>query len=144
MKNQRIINIFKTYLAHTGKKITWEREEILTLLLEKQGHFKVEDIVKITESSKNRISRATVYRTFNMLESAGIISHFYDHNHEKSYEINHEHHDHLICAKCGKIIDFTNEDQEKIQKQICSQYHFFPIFHSLHIYGICQNCLTKD
>jgi Fur family ferric uptake transcriptional regulator len=60
---------------------------------------------------------------------------------EKVYK--KQHHDHLICINCGKIIEFYNEKVEELQNEICKINHFYPIEHRLGIKGYCKECIKK-
>jgi len=66
-------------------------------------------------------------------------------NNKTFYEVaNKEHHDHLICLSCGKIIEFHDEKIESIQNEVCKKYNFKPVYHRLEIFGICEDCQKKE
>ena len=90
------------------------------------------------------VSRATVYRTLNIMKELGFVEEVIKINNKTIYEISiKEHHDHLICTSCGKIIEFQSKNIEKLQEKICSNYNFLPKFHRLEIFGLCERCQKK-
>lgn len=136
---------FKAFLRRHQLKLTSERVAILATILKHGDHFDAESLHAQLRSQGGDISRATVYRTLDLLVQCGLVrknslgsSHA---NYEASPE--NEHHDHLICLNCNKVIEFFRPDLEKIQEQTCSQYGFKPLHHSLQIFGLCDACKDK-
>ncbi|MFA6618055.1 MAG: Fur family transcriptional regulator [Candidatus Neomarinimicrobiota bacterium] len=140
MDAELIKNRFKDFLRSKGKNITPERMDILSEVLNQKGHFKIEDIILKMSEAKNPISRATVYRSIKKIEEAGLIKYIRISNDEKVYEIQTEHHDHMICEKCGNIIEFHNEELEILQNAICRSFAFTPHHHTMKIFGLCEKC----
>lgn len=139
MKSQSV-NVEKV-LREKGFKLTKQRVEIFREILSKRGHFEVEDIVYRIRRKGLKASRATVYRTLNILKEVGLLNEVIKFGNKTYYEIGtKEHHDHLICLNCGKFIEFHDDRIEEIQGQICGQFNFKPLYHRLEIYGICENC----
>lgn len=131
---------FKDYLRSTCKNVTPERLDILDEVLKHKGHFKIDDIILKMSSLKKPISRATVYRTIKTIEEAGLVKYLRSINDEKIYEVQKEHHDHMICEVCGKIIEFHDSDLERLQDSICESHCFTPQRHTMKIFGVCENC----
>ncbi|MCX7738373.1 MAG: transcriptional repressor [Hydrogenothermaceae bacterium] len=139
MKPQSI-NVEKV-LRDKGFKLTKQRVEIFKEILGKRGHFEVEDIVHRIRRKGLKASRATVYRTLNILKEVGLLNEVVKFGNKTYYEIGtKEHHDHLICLNCGKFIEFHDNRIEEVQDQICGQFNFKPLYHRLEIYGICEDC----
>lgn len=136
---------FQYYLQRNNFKYTKERKEVLKAIATLRRHFHAEDIHQQIKKQRSNVSLATVYRTVPLLINSGLITEtLYDGGravYEKIY--NKPHHDHLVCLRCGKIIEFTYPDVEKIQKNICQIYSFLPIEHRLEIKGYCQDCQKK-
>jgi Fur family transcriptional regulator, ferric uptake regulator len=131
---------FIDYLRSEGKNITPERLDILDTVIKQKTHFKIDDIIhKMTKSDKP-VSRATVYRTIKTIEDAGLVKYLRSINDEKIYEVQKEHHDHMICESCGRIIEFHDTELEKLQDEICSSHGFSPQRHTMKIFGICEEC----
>ena len=137
-------NKFKEYLKEKGLRYTRQREDVLRKILETKGHFEIEDIVLDFKKQSLDVSRSTVYRTLNILKELGIVNEVIKYKNKTLYEVAlKEHHDHLVCEKCGRIIEFHSEEIEELQNKICKDYNFKPTFHRLEIYGVCEDCRKK-
>lgn len=133
---------FQEYLQSKGLKFTPERQSLLNWVFKSHKHFEAEDLLLDIRQSGERVSKATIYRTLSLLVKCGLLrevifgekhSH-YEHIHEN------EHHDHLVCSGCSKIIEFTDEEIERLQDAVCQQYQFLPESHRLQIQGLCKEC----
>lgn len=130
------------YLREQGLKWTPERERVLQEAMGTEGHFEAEELVFRLRKKRSRISKATVYRTLPLLVKAGLIKeaihgekhHHYEHIHEG------ERHDHLICLKCGKIVEFKKEALRGIEEEICKENEFRPQKVLIEIFGYCKKC----
>jgi len=132
-------NKFKTYLKSKKLKFTPEREAILKKVFSLHEHF---DVEKLYEKLDKRISRATIYRTLSLLVKSKLVEELFRCQDKISYEyiFGHKHHDHMLCIKCGKIIEFREEKIEKLQEAVCKKYGFTPVEHRLSIRGYCKEC----
>ena len=136
---------FKDFIREKGLKFTSQREVVLDEILDTKGHFEIEDIVHNIKNKNVNVSRATVYRTLHILKDMGLVSEVIKFNNKTIYEISlKEHHDHLICTNCGKIIEFQEEEIEELQNKICKEYNFKPSFHRLEIFGLCSECANSN
>ena len=91
------------------------------------------------------IGIATIYRTLTLLEEAGLVTSISLDKQGKKYELaDKEHHDHMICTNCGKIIEFIDNEIEERQKQISKQHKFKMTGHSMQIYGLCHECQQNN
>jgi len=129
-------------LRKAGLKVTLPRMKILQILENADNHhMSAEDIFKALLDSGDDVGLATVYRVLMQFESAGIvIRHNFEGGHSV-YELNEgEHHDHLVCAKCGRVEEFIDELIEQQQEKIAKGAGFKITDHSLIIYGICDKC----
>jgi len=141
VKKDTIKKQFKDFIKRRGLKFTSQRESVLEEILNVKGHFEIEDMVKRIKEKDIPVSRATVYRTLNILKEMGLVNEVIKYRNKTIYEISlKQHHDHLICTKCGSIIEFSEEEIEKLQDKICKEYGFKPETHRLEIFGICKNC----
>jgi Fur family ferric uptake transcriptional regulator len=140
-------------LAGYGFRLTAAREAVLDVLTNTDDHLSAEDIFFTIHATHPAIGLTTVYRTLELLEQTGIIHKFeFGHGrarYELSEENSHkEHHHHLICKKCKKIIDYTEfaeverEYIEKAEKGLEKKYGFDIDDHLIHFYGICAECKT--
>ena len=133
-----------------GRRWTAPRETILGLLSGTSQHLSAKQIYVKLHKMNPAIGLTTVYRTLDLLVNMGLLNKLTLGASESRYEFKSEkedtHHHHLICTKCGKIIDysdFVNEELELIKKteKILAKNHSFKIFdHNIEFYGLCQNC----
>lgn len=133
------------YLKSKGLKITAQRELVLREILSSHNHFEVDGLfVRLYAKSAN-ISRATVYRTLNLLVQGGFLQEVISRERHSHYEniVGHRHHDHLACLDCGKVIEFRNAGIENLQDEVCKKHDFEPYGHRLEISGFCRSCQTK-
>ena len=132
----------KDQLKKAGLKITNPRVKILqSFSTAKQHHLSAEDIYKELLEAGEDIGLATVYRVLTQFETAGIVNRLNFERGSWVFELNQgEHHDHLICQKCGKVQEFVDEVIEERQHLIAEQANFSMTHHSLNIYGLCRGC----
>ena len=129
-------------LKEAGLKVTLPRMKVLHILENaKQHHFSAEAVYKTLLEQGDDVGLATVYRVLTQFEDAGlVIRHNFDGDHAV-FELNHgEHHDHLVCVKCGKVEEFVDEIIEDRQHAIAEKAQFKMTDHSLNIYGLCIDC----
>lgn len=129
-------------LRKAGLKVTLPRMKILEILENsEQRHMSAEDLYKFLLDSGEEIGLATVYRVLTQFESAGLVTRHHFEGGHSMFEINEgEHHDHILCVKCGKVDEFVDETIEKRQRQIAADAGYEMTDHSLYIYGICPAC----
>lgn len=107
-------------------------------------HLSAEDIYKALLETGDDIGLATVYRVLTQFEAAGlVIRHYFEGGHSVFELDEGEHHDHLVCVKCGKVEEFVDSVIEERQLAIAKKMNFQMTDHSLYIYGICENCNLK-
>ncbi len=129
-------------LKEAGLKTTAPRVKILQILEKaKVRHLSAEDIYKMLVESGEDVGLATVYRVLTQFESAGLVIRHHFEGDSSVFELDDgEHHDHLVCVKCEKIVEFVDPIIEKRQLSIAEENHFRITDHSLYIYGICKSC----
>src|SRR3989344_7847502 len=126
-------------IRNAGLKVTLPRLKIMKILEDaRDQHLSAEEIYKMLLDSGEDVGLATVYRVLTQFETAGLVKR---HNFEGGYSVfeldQGEHHDHLVCIICNKIIEFIDESIEQRQKEIAKKAHFAMTDHSLTIYGKC-------
>ena len=128
-------------LRRAGLKVTFSRMKILELLENSEKrHMSAEDIYKALLDLGKEIGLATIYRVLTQFEAAGLVIRHHFESGQAVFELERgSHHDHLICVKCGKIIEFVDESIETKQEQIAEENGFKISDHSLIIYGVCSN-----
>ena len=130
-------------LRNAGLKVTLPRVKILEIL-EKQTnerHLSAEQVYKILLSENEDIGLATVYRVLTQFEAAGLVARHHFEGGNSVFELDHgAHHDHIVCMKCGKVDEFTDEVIESRQKEIAQRLGYALTDHSLYLYGYCAAC----
>lgn len=132
------------YLSERGLRHTQQRETILAEFLKRHEHVTVEELWYRVRRKDPAIGYATVYRALKLFTECGIANRREFGENSARYEgITSHHHDHLICTKCGKIIEFENEQIEKLQEKVCTQHSFRMSYHKMELYGLCRDCQKK-
>ena len=135
-------------LRKAGLKVTLPRMKILEILENStRPHLSAEDIYRVLLESEEEIGLATIYRVLTQFEGAGLVIRHHFEGGQAVFELDRgKHHDHLICIKCGKIVEFVNSAIEEQQQKIAQQEGFKITDHSLIIYGECNDasCSGKD
>ena len=120
-----------------GVKLTDQRKIVAKVMSEAQDHPDVDELYNRASKIDPKISIATVYRTVKLFEEAGILAkHDFKGNKARYEELIEDHHDHLIDIKTGKIIEFVDEDIEKLQKKVADKYGYNLVDHRLELYGV--------
>ena len=134
--------VFLQHIQKKGLKRTAQRDLILDMFLRTEEHLSSEDLYRLVQRQDSTIGQTTVYRTLKLLTEAGLarevrfgdgVTH-YEHNYK------HEHHDHMICSECGRIIEFFSAELEAIQDAMAAKHRFQVTQHLLRIIGICAEC----
>lgn len=139
--------VFKEYLDRNNLKMTKQREIIFETFFETDRHVTAEELYREAFKKDQNIGLATVYRTLNLFCQCGLAEqrHFggghtlYD-NHNM---YNHRHHDHLVCSRCWKIIEFEAPEIEVLQDKVAKEYDFLITHHKHELYGLCSGCKEK-
>lgn len=139
-------DIFIKFLRTQKLSVTQERLRVLDCIYKIEGHFDIDALLsRLSAQGKDR--RATIYRTIKLLMEAGLIARVrsqpggrvvYEHT------FGHTHHDHLVCARCDRIIEFQDSIIEQQQNSIAEKHGFELLHHSMMLTGICPDCLKRD
>ena len=138
------VSKFREFLLTKKKRLTPEREAIVSAVYATHDHFDAEQW--IADLSRRRgmggASRSTIYRTLNLLEEAGLLRRVARANGREVYEHDYGYpaHDHLICRKCGTMIEFPNETIASVLESIALEHGFRMSGHRLEVDGICATC----
>jgi len=120
-----------------GVKLTDQRKIIAKVMSDSNDHPDVDELYKRVSKIDSKISIATVYRTVKLFEEVGILAkHDFKGGKARYEELSEGHHDHLIDIKTGEIIEFVDEDIEKLQKKVAEKYGYDLVDHKLELYGI--------
>ena len=129
-------------LKSAGLKVTLPRLKILEVLESSPSHhLSAEDIYRVLIEQNEEVGVATIYRVLSQFEESCIVQKLTFENNQAVYELcGADHHDHLVCVKCNKIIEFQDDVIEKHQIQIANKHGFELTDHSLYLYGLCNDC----
>ena len=123
-----------------GVKLTDQRRIIAKVMSESQDHPDVDELYNSVSEIDSKISIATVYRTVKLFEEAGIVAkHDFKGGKARYEQLSESHHDHLIDIKTGEIIEFVDDEIEKLQKKVAEKYGYELVDHKLELYGIKKN-----
>jgi Fur family ferric uptake transcriptional regulator len=129
-------------LRRAGLKTTLPRLKILGIMEEESDqHFTAEDVYRKLLESGEEIGLATVYRVLTQFEAAGLVNRHNFEGGRSVFELNDGgHHDHMVCVKCGAVLEFMDTKIEERQKQVAVENNFLLQEHLLYMYGICSAC----
>jgi len=141
VKNKQAEEIFRGFLKAGKNRITPERFEVLEAALEYEGHFNADDLYILMKNSSSRVSRATVYKTLELLAQCELLSkrNFGDNTNRFESSFKKQVHDHLICVDCGKIIEFTDPRIKQLPEQLSENLGFNFESYSFNIFGRCKD-----
>ena len=138
-------DIFRKYLERRGLKLTAERQAVFDQLFARHEHVEADEILVRLRARGKKISRATIYRTLELLVDSGVVGRVRVGEIGYRYERLRagEHHDHLICNECGRVIEFFEPRIESLQDAGADRYGFLSISHSHQMRGICKQCRPR-
>jgi Fur family ferric uptake transcriptional regulator len=138
----RALQRLTAYTHAHGLKLTRQRELILRCFVQQEGHLSVEQLLALARREDGGIGPATVYRTMKLFVQARIASERRFDEGASLYEADvdgqDEHHDHLICRDCGRILEFENEEIERLQEEVARALGFELTDHRMALYGACR------
>jgi len=142
---EREVTRFQEFLQQQGLKLTSERGALVREIFSIHYHFEADELLFKMKEKNVKISRATVYRTLELLVKSGMVRrvHLGEEHYHYEHVTGNSHHDHLICTTCGGVIEFHDEELERLQMAICEKKKFTPTFHNLQILGVCDACRRK-
>lgn len=138
--------IFLEHIQKAGLRRTGQRDLIMDIFLRTEDHLTSEDLYWLVQKEDPTVGHTTVYRTLKLLTEAGLAREvrFGDNKTYYEHHYNHQHHDHMICTQCGKVIEFFSADIEDLQDQMAEKFNFQPTHHSLRMWGVCDECQKKE
>jgi Fur family ferric uptake transcriptional regulator len=138
-----LIRLFGRYLKDVGLPMTSQREAIAQVVFEAEGHLSVDDIEARLRERGERIGKATIYRTLDLLVRSRLVE---EHDFGEGFK-RYEHrlssnpvHEHLICLECGKVEEFESFELFRVESRVRQEHGFIPVRRRLEIYGLCRAC----
>jgi Fur family ferric uptake transcriptional regulator len=140
------MRISSNELRAAGLKATLPRRKILEVMESQTSrHMSAEDIYRLLLEADEDVGLATVYRVLTQFESAGLVTKHHFEGGHSVYELDQgNHHDHILCVKCGKVEEFVDEVIEARQRDIAEKAGFSMTDHCLYIYGVCAECRAEE
>ena len=148
-----LLDRLESYMAKNGLRSTSQRRLVTETFFRSTGHLSIEDLLAIVRDADPKIGYATVYRTLKLLKDCGLAyeRHFGDGVSRYEVALEDEHHDHLICLDCGKIVEFENDEIERLQDELAKRHGFKLKRHVHELYaigrrdesGACLHCGEK-
>jgi Fur family ferric uptake transcriptional regulator len=134
-----LMDQFHAYLTKKQLKSTRQRDLIARAFFSAAGHISIEDLLGTVRTQHPRIGYATVYRTLKLLTECGLaaLRRFGDGHAMYETAGDTAHHDHLICLECSHVLEFENNDIERLQEQVARTFGFSLVRHKLELYGLC-------
>jgi Fur family transcriptional regulator, ferric uptake regulator len=137
------IQLFRRYLRDQGLPVTQQREVVADVIFNSPEHLSIEDIEMALRQRGERIGKATIYRTMEILVRSGLVE---EHDFGEGFK-RYEHlfgtqpiHEHLICTNCSKVVEFQSPEVLRIREEAASLHGFHPVRHRLEVYGLCADC----
>jgi Fur family transcriptional regulator, ferric uptake regulator len=137
---------FEEFLRQKDLRLTDARAAIVEAALARSGHYPIDDLIADLKARGIEGSKATVYRTLPLLAEAGILQPAIVAGDTRRYETTYgrDHHDHLICARCGKVVEFGSEPLEMLQREVAGRHGFRLETHHHELVGTCPECLANE
>jgi Fur family ferric uptake transcriptional regulator len=133
---------FLKYIAEKGLRHTEQRLKVLEVLWHTEKHVSAQELFDLVRQKHKGIGYATVARTLKLLDEAGICRpvDLGDGLQRFEHKWGHEHHDHLICTRCGRFVEILSPELEKLQEKLVETHGYTQEYHKLDIFGICPVC----
>ena len=137
------VQVFARYLRDQGLPVTQQRSAIAEVVFTSDDHLSVDEIENRVRGHGERIGKATIYRTLDLLVRSGLVAEhdfgegFKRYEHRLSRQPEHEH---LICQGCDRVTEFHSRELRKIQDQAVAEFGFRPLRYRLEVYGLCAAC----
>ena len=134
------------YMSKHGLRSTEQRRLVTEMFFATEEHLSIEDLLDRVRIEEPKIGYATVYRTLKLLKDCGLAFERHFGDGVSRYEVAwaNEHHDHLICVECEKIVEFEDGDIEELQHDVAARLGFTLVRHKLELYGMCADCRAKQ
>ncbi len=137
---------FRRYLRDHRQPVTRQRDLVADIVFTSGDHLSVEGIHRRLRERGERIGTATIYRTLEVLVASGLVrSHDFGEGFRRFEPMPAQaHHEHLICVRCGQVVEFTNDRLERMLPVLADEHAFQHQRHRVEIYGVCRSCRGRD
>lgn len=133
------------YMERNGLRSTTQRKLVSDVFFRQRGHHSIDDLLALTRKRDGGVGHATVYRTMRLLVECGLADERHFGDSSTRFEVAQEdhHHDHLICTKCQRIVEFEDDGIETLQEAVATRHGFELVSHKHELYGICPQCAGR-
>ncbi len=139
------MSTFHSRLRENGLKSTGQRDDIARVFFELRRHISAEELYAEVKKVNPHVGYATIYRTLKLLKECDLLVERHFDEGQARYEVAGEHHhDHFICERCGKIMEFENDELERLQQAIAQKLGVLLAHHKLELYGLCADCRKQQ
>jgi Fur family ferric uptake transcriptional regulator len=139
------ITVFHNRLKERGLKSTAQRDDIARVFFRLGHHISAEELYAEVKKVNPHVGYATIYRTLKLLKECELVYERHFDDGQARYEgVGERHHDHFICERCGKIIEFENERIEKLQELVARDLGVSLTRHKMELYGLCHDCRDQE
>ncbi|MCJ7833753.1 MAG: transcriptional repressor [Deltaproteobacteria bacterium] len=135
-------SVLKHFIKNQGLRQSSQRDRVVETFLSLKGHTSAEELLSKVRKKDKRVGLTTIYRTMKLLTQCGLAVERKFNRQESTFEPGRQgqHHDHLICLGCGRIMEFENKTIETLQEAVAQEHAFFISHHVLELYGYCLEC----
>jgi Fur family transcriptional regulator, ferric uptake regulator len=139
-------SILKNFIKTQGLRQSSQRDRVVETFLSQKGHISAEELLSQVRIKDKRVGLTTIYRTLKLLTQCGLAVERKFNRQVSTFEPARvgQHHDHLICLGCGRILEFENKNIEILQEDVARKHGFFITHHILELYGACGECSQKS
>jgi Fur family ferric uptake transcriptional regulator len=141
-----LVDRFRRYLRDHHQPVTRQRDQVAQIVLLSEEHLSVDEILRLLRQQGEAVGTATVYRTLEVLVESGLVrAHDFGEGF-KRYEAmpSQAHHEHLICERCGRVVEFQNERLERMLPILADEHGYEHQRHRVEIYGVCGDCRRRE
>ncbi|MDQ6692953.1 MAG: transcriptional repressor [Chloroflexota bacterium] len=139
MPDEQLID-YNRRLADLGIRLTPRRQKVLEVLVGHPGHITADEVLAQVQKSYPLANKTTVYRTLDILTTAGLVATSHTAGHQAIYQIAAEPHHHLICKECGAETELADGSLDPLRERIATEYGFEPCFKHFVLFGVCPDC----
>lgn len=134
--------VFDEFLRSKGLRHTLQRQKALETFLSVEKHVSIDELHKLVKNKYPEVGYTTIYRTMKLFSESGLCQEFDfgDGVLRFEHKFGHQHHDHLICVRCGKFTEVLDKRIEKMQDNLAKKHRFASLRHKLQIFGVCKQC----
>ncbi|MDR1322885.1 MAG: transcriptional repressor [Candidatus Margulisbacteria bacterium] len=143
---QEEAKILADYIAKNALRNTHQRFDVLDVFISSEGHFSIEELHDLVKKKHPNVSYSSTFRAMQVIEQAGLAARISGADGVFRFEhlYKHQDHAHLVCVKCGRIIEYDNSAIIQLQKKIAARHKFQPLRFGAKVRGLCQKCQKKN